>query len=368
MNILNVTTMQGLRGGDAQMYTIYNLLKDKPDLKQYILCPEDADLAEMCRRDNANLLTYDHNKKKKINAVKAIIKSCKAYKIDLIHVHDSTALTCSLIAMKFLNYQPKLVLSRKRNNKIKPFFLNKYKYSHPYITKIVSVSKAVEAIFDEIITDKSRLLTIYDAIDVEKVVAKKNIGILHKAYNLSAETLIVGNIAGLDDQKDLFTFIDTAKKILQTNTNLPDIKFFILGRGPRKEVLEQYVRENQLENDVILTGFRNDVLDILPEFDILLMTSIEEGLPLAIYEAFAAKVPVVSTDAGGIKEVVKNAETGFITEIKNSTQLSKYCLNLLHNNELKNKITSTAFDLVITKHDLAQLQQNYFDFYKSLKH
>lgn len=366
MNILNVTTMQGLRGGDAQMYTIYNLLKDKADLKQYILCPDDSDLAEMCRRDNANLITYDHNKKKKINAVKAIIKSCKIHKIDLIHVHDSTALTCSLIAIKFLNYQPKLVLSRKRNNKIKPFFLNKYKYSHPYITKIVSVSKAVEAIFDEIITDKTRLLTIYDAIDVKKVVAKSNTHILHRAYNLSEETLIIGNIAGLDDQKDLFTFIDTAKRILQNKTDLPDIKFFIVGRGPKKEALEQYISENQLNDDVILTGFRNDVLDILPEFNLLLMTSIEEGLPLSIYEAFAAKIPVVSTDAGGIKEVVKNGATGFVEMQKDSDALSRRCLEILRNPTLKNSIVENAFEVVAAHHDLKNFEENYYNFYKSI--
>ena len=358
--------MQGLRGGDAQMYTIYNLLKDKTDLKQYILCPDDSDLAEMCRRDNANLITYDHNKKKKINAVKAIIKSCKIHKIDLIHVHDSTALTCSLIAMKFLNYQPKLVLSRKRNNKIKPFFLNKYKYSHPYITKIVSVSKAVEAIFDEIITDKKRLLTIYDAIDVKKVVAKSNTHILHSEYNLSNDTLIIGNIAGLDDQKDLFTFIDTAKRILQNKKDLPDIKFFIVGRGPKKEALEQYINENQLNDDVILTGFRNDVLDILPEFNLLLMTSIEEGLPLSIYEAFAAKIPVVSTDAGGIKEVVLNGETGFVEMQKDSDALSRRCLEILRNSALKNNIVENAFKVVSAHHDLKNFEENYYNFYKSV--
>lgn len=367
MTILNVTTMQGLRGGDAQMYTIYNLLKSKNDLKQYILCPEDADLAKICRNDKVDLLTYKHDRFKKLNAIKEIIKSCNQYKIDVIHVHDSSALTCSLIAIKALNYRPKLVLSRKRNNKIKPLFLNKYKYSHPFITKIISVSKAVEAIFDEIILDKNRLLTIYDAIDVQKVAAKKNQFILHKEFKFSDETIIIGNIAGLDDQKDLFTFIDTAKKIKETSTNLPEIKFLLFGRGPKKELLQQYINENQLENDVILAGFRTDVLDILPELDLLLMTSIEEGLPLSIYEAFAAKVPVVSTDAGGIKEVVQNNITGFVTKIKDVENLAKFCLQILQDKNLHNQITTNAFELVCKNHDLKNFEENYYNFYQSLK-
>jgi glycosyltransferase involved in cell wall biosynthesis len=366
MNILNVTTIRELRGGDAQMYTIYKLLKVKIDLKQYILCPQNSDLALMCKTDGESVITYKRNRFKKINTILKIIESCKTHKIDLIHVHDSAALTCSLIAMKFLNYQPKLVLSRKRNNKIKPFFLNKYKYSHPYITKIISVSKAVEGIFEGIVTDKNRLLTIYDAIDVKKVSEKSNKQIIHKKYNLPADTLIIGNTAALDDQKDLFTFIDTAKKILTNKSNLPDIKFFIFGRGPKKDALNQYIIDNKLENSVVLGGFRTDILDILPEFDLLLMTSIEEGLPLSIYEAFATRVPVVSTDAGGIKEVVITNETGFVANQKDSTSLAMLCLKVLEDPILKNNITTNAFEIVIDKHDLKNFEENYYKFYKSI--
>jgi len=358
--------MVGLRGGDAQMYTIYNLLKDKPDLTQHILCPENADLARMCREDKANLITYKKNRFKVINAIIAIIKSCKRENIDLIHVHDSSALTFSLLALLFLNKKTKLVLSRKRNNKIKDFFLNRYKYSHPRINKIISVSKAVEAIFDNIIKDKNRLLTIYDAIDVKKIAALTNKKIIHQEYHLNDSTIVIGNIAGLDNQKDIFTFIDTAKKIKESAQNLPEIKFFVFGRGPKKEELQNYIEANQLQENVILAGFRTDVLDILPELDILLMTSIEEGLPLSIYEAFAAKVPVVSTDAGGIKEVVVNGKTGFITSQKNATELAKSCLSLLTNASLKHEITHKAFELVSKHHDLKNIEENYYTFYKTI--
>jgi len=61
MKILNITTITEWRGGDAQMYTIYNLLKDKKDLKQFILCPSDSVLATTCERDKAEYFTYTWN-------------------------------------------------------------------------------------------------------------------------------------------------------------------------------------------------------------------------------------------------------------------------------------------------------------------
>lgn len=365
MKILNVTSITELRGGDAQMYTVYKLLNDKPDLKQYILCPENAVLAAICKNDNANLFTYKKNHFKLINLARAIVKICKTESINILHIHDSSALNAALIALNFLNKSITLILSRKRNNKIKDKFLNRYKYSHPRIKKIICVSKAVESIFDKIIEDKNRLITIYDAIDVEKFAQKTNQNLLHKEFNFSPDTKIIGNIAGLTNQKDIYTFIDTAKKIKTKNKKSYLIKFIIVGDGPLKNDLINYTIENSLENDVFFTGFRNTI-DLLPEFDVFLSTSITEGLPLTIYEAFACKIPVVSTKAGGIPEVLTNGKTGFLTSFKDSETLSERAIEILENPSLQENLKTNSFKLVKENHDLDSMRVNYYAFYKSI--
>ena len=368
MKILNVTSITGLRGGDAQMYTIYKLLKEKKDIKQYILCPHDSTLASICKNDNADFFIYKKNALKLINLVTAIIKICKKENITILHIHDSTALNAALIAMKFLNGNTSLILSRKRNNKIKDRFLNRYKYSHSSIKKIICVSKAVEEIFDNIILDKQRLLTIYDAIDVENFAKKNNQNLLHKEFKLASNTKIVGNIAALTDQKDIYTFINTAKKIkadIKANDKIDfDIKFFVIGDGLLKDNLIKYTQEIDLENDLFFTGFRN-VIDLLPELDILLLTSITEGLPLAVYEAFACKVPVISTKAGGIPEVITHGKTGFLAPIKDIDTLSKNVIEMLSNPILNESIKTNSYNLVKQNHDLHVMQKNYYEFYKN---
>ncbi|WP_431244873.1 glycosyltransferase [Flavobacterium sp. P21] len=135
MKILNITSGTELRGGDVQMYTVYKLLKDKKDLNQFILCPENSTLASICKNDNANFYTYKKNSIKLLNLIIAIIKITKKESIDILHIHDSSALNAGLIALKFLKKTTHLILSRKRNNKIKDKFLNRYKYSHSGIKK-----------------------------------------------------------------------------------------------------------------------------------------------------------------------------------------------------------------------------------------
>jgi L-malate glycosyltransferase len=366
IKILNITSITELRGGDAQMYTIYNLLKDKNDLKQYILCPENSVLATICKKDNANYFTYKKNKFKLFNLTIAIVKICNRESISVIHIHDSSALNAGLIAMKFIKNSVSLILSRKRNNKIKNKFLNRYKYSHPSIQKIICVSKAVEAIFDNIIPNKKHLLTIYDSIDVEKFASKVSKNLLHEEFGFSSDTKIIGNIAGLTHQKDIYTFIDTAKKIKSTNNLSFPIKFVIIGDGPLKNDLIIYAKENDLEKDIYFTGFRDNVSDLLPEFDIFLITSVTEGLPLTIYEAFASRVPVVATKAGGIPEIITNGETGFLAELKDSNTLCEAVFEILRNAVLEEKIKINAYTAVKENHDLNVMKQQYYNFYKSL--
>lgn len=366
MKILNVTTIPEWRGGDNQMYTIFKLLQDKKDLPQFILCPENSVLSQKCKIDGISCYTYDRKSFKLLHATQKIIEICKKESIDIIHVHDSSALNAALLSLLFLPKKIQILLSRKRNNPIKEKFLNKYKYSHPRIIKIVSVSKAVEAIFKNIIADKERLVTIYDAVDVNEFASKTNQNLLHKEYNLEPNVKIVGNIAGLTDQKDIYTFIDTAKKILETKPAALHVKFIVIGDGELKNDLSAYIKALELEDSVFFTGFRNNVSDLLPELDVLLMTSISEGLPLTIYEAFASKVPVVSTKAGGIAEVVIENKTGFVTELKDSKSLAEKVLKLLSNPELSKEIAASAFEIVKKNHDLKVMKENYYEFYKTL--
>ncbi|WP_211316280.1 glycosyltransferase family 4 protein [Flavobacterium faecale] len=366
MNILNVTSIQKWRGGEAQMYMYFELLQEYKDLNQMILCPEDSVLAGKCKEKMQKHFTYtiEH---KVFSLIKPIIKICKANKINVIHVHDSSALTASLLALPFLSNKVQIVLSRKRNNKIKDKFINRFKYSHPRIIKIISVSKAVEKIFDPIIKDKSRLTTIYDAIDVAAFVGLEKQHLIHEEYNLPKETKIIGNVAALTVQKDLHTFIDTAKIILAKTTDKQQIKFVIIGEGPLEDELIAYAKDQGIAEHLLFMGHRKNVNQLLSDFDVFLLTSETEGLPLTIYEALASQVPVVATCAGGIAEVVKNDSTGFVTDLKDANKLAEHVLELLINNELADHIKQNAYKLVKEHHDLKNIKESYYAFYKSLK-
>lgn len=365
MNILNITTIRELRGGDVQMYTIYKLLEEYTDLNQFILCPENSQLWKKHGQSDVNFITYKR-KNKIFSIISSIIKTVKDKKINIIHIHDSSALTATLIASYFFPKEVKIILSRKRDKRINSKFSKRFKYNNPKIAKIISVSKAVESIFKDVITDKSKLITIYDAIDVPAFSKNKNLNKIHEEFNWDNDVKIIGNIAAITNQKDIVTFVETAEKIIKKYSGDKKIKFVVIGDGDKKEEIVELIKSKKLENEIMLMGYRSNIQELLPEFDVFLLTSISEGLPLTIYEALACKIPVVATKAGGIPEVIINRETGFISEIKDSDSLSDNVITLLEDEELVKKIKQKGFELVSKSFDLPVMKENYYTFYKSL--
>ncbi|MCM5663505.1 glycosyltransferase family 4 protein [Galbibacter mesophilus] len=363
MKILHITTIVEWRGGDAQMLTTYNLMKDYTDIEQFILCPEGSVLSEKLQDSDVPYFTASRKSKQSLKFLKKIKEIVKKEAIDIIHVHDSNAFSLTLL---MINSFPKvkLVYSRKRNNPISKNFFKRLKYNHKRIDRIVCVSDAVKDVFKDILKKTSHLETIYDGIDVKNFENREKKDILKKEYKLDSETTVIANIASLTEQKDIYTFIDAAK-IISDNYDGP-LQFFVIGGGELHDELSDYKKKVGLESKIIFTGFRSDIADILPEIDILLMSSIIEGLPLSIFEAFAAKVPVVSTSAGGINEAIVQEKTGMISPIKDAKALAENTLTLLRDDNLKNKITNNANILVNEKFTLEVMKNNYHKMYQSV--
>src|SRR5690606_28372567 len=110
--------------------------------------------------------------------------------------------------------------------------------------------------------------------------------------------------------------------------------FLAIGQGHLEEELKAYAQEQGVSDKIIFTGFRNDIPQIFPELDVLLFSSRTEGLGSTILDAFACGVPVVSTNAGGIPEIVTNEETGLLAPVGDATALANNVLRVLQDPDL----------------------------------
>lgn len=143
--------------------------------------------------------------------------------------------------------------------------------------------------------------------------------------------LFVGNLV---HQKGV-EYLLKAKKLMKTDTEL-----MIVGEGPLRHDLEKKVADDEIE-DVVFVGARRDVDDIMPSADLFVLPSISEGFPITILEALASGLPVVTTNVGGIPEVM-NEQVGILVEPGDPGKLASAMDMILEDLDLKNSMKTAA--------------------------
>ena len=341
MKVLDVSTPLSWRGGEQQLAY---LLEELPtnDVNQMVVCPVVSAMEDYCKRKSVQYFVFKKGFLSDLFLAKEIANICREEKIDLAHLHDSHAHTAAVLSCLFYGNKASLILSRKVDFPIGGSLFSAYKYNHPSIKKIICVSEKIKVIMAPEIRNKSLLAMVHDGIDLARFTFQ-NTNILRKQYNVPADELIVANVAAIAPHKDYFTFVDTAELLLRKNFKA---KFFIIGDGPEKKQIEKYIAYKNLQKEIILTGFRNDIPQILPEIDVFLFTSKTEGLGSSILDAFACRVPVAATAAGGVPEIVINEKTGLLSSVRNPNQLAENILRLTADSHLRNTLVENAAQFV----------------------
>lgn len=137
--------------------------------------------------------------------------------------------------------------------------------------------------------------------------------------------LIVGTVARLHRQKALEVLLESAKIVL---TSFPQTRFLIAGTGPLEGSIKASIADMKLEPYVKMVGFVEDVPAFLSALDVYALSSDYEGLPLAVLEAMAAGLPIVSTAVGGVPEAVIDGHNGFLVPRRDSRLLAQSIVRL----------------------------------------
>ena len=317
MKLFHFSSATTWRGGEQQIAYLVEEL-NKEGIQQWIFCPNNSALAEYCLFHNLPHFTY--SKLFSINPLVAFqFKNlCKQLGVSLVHIHDSHSHTFAYMSALLGNHTP-LVLSRRVDFPVQNNRLSKRKYNHPSIKRILSVSQAVQDILAPAIEDTSKLNIVHSGIDITKFDSGKK-GTLRKELNLSTSTKIIANIAAIAPHKDYYTFVDAAAIIKRRHS---DTLFLIIGGdGGEQANIEDYIQSKKLSDTIKLLGFRKDIPAILPDIDVLLYTSKEEGLGTTLLDVLACGVPIVATHAGGIPEIIQHQKNGLLAPIGDAQKLA----------------------------------------------
>ena len=164
-------------------------------------------------------------------------------------------------------------------------------------------------------------------LDLEPLIAAPaRRGELRRELGLPPDAPLVGIVARLAPVKAHEVFLAAAKAMAPVR---PDIVFLIVGDGERRAELETAARASGLGDRVRFLGWRADLDRLYADLDIVVLTSKNEGSPVALIEAMAAGRPVVSTRAGGVEDVVTDGETGVVVPIGDAPAVARAVIDLL---------------------------------------
>lgn len=285
---------------------------------------------------------------------KMLKKIIKNENITVVHTHHRMA----AFYVAFLKiYKKCLFINTSHNtfdNKVK---FTRYAYKH---ANLVACGEMVKKNLVETFgLPEKQVTVIHNAVKpfVDQIKVDPFIKQLH-----DEGFYVVGNIGRLSEQKGMEYFINAIPTVKLCMSN---VKFVIVGTGEDEKKLMDLVIKLDLKDDCYFLGYRSDVQNLMSQLDLVVLSSLWEGLPLTPIEAFSVGRTVVATAVDGTVEIVNDGINGYLVSPKNSLEIAEKVIDVLQNKELRNSFEKEALQTYEDDFSFNQLKKSYQNYYES---
>lgn len=367
-NILHIVTDLGIGGAEKNLLSIVkNYNRDKFNV--FVAYSSGGDLEREFKKSSVNLYKFQNAKLRfrsgrGVSAVFKLYRFIKKHKINLVHTHLFVPYFWGGLAAKFA----KIKLINTVQN-IRDDYVGKVYKRLRFVERIFSHFTEREIVYNKISKevlvrrgiDEEKIQIISGGVKVSKLLSyrTKNLKWVREKYNLN-DVSTVGISGSLRPVKNHELFLKAAERVLKV---LPKVRFVITGDGPERERLKKICSELDISNEVIFTGFVDDLYSIIEIFDIFVLTSLSEGQPVVILEAMALGKPVIATAVGGIPEVIKNGRTGILVPSNDDKTLSLVIIDLLQDEEKRKKIATAGQKMVEKNYNISKVVEQVENLY-----
>lgn len=336
-------------------------IRDEDDSMRYIAEQHGIDITIMPS------FIYD-NPLQTIPAVIDLYRLIKEIQPDVVHTHNPRAGFVGRIAARLANV-PVVVHTlheypfRGYYNRLSTqVFIMMERVGANLSDSIITLSQGLRhALADKYnITRKSRITVLPVGYDL-KIFAdtKRHTGQFRAAWHIPEDAPLIGIIGRLMPVKNHRLFLEAATQIRQA---MPNARFVIVGDGEERQALEGYAQSLGLGELVIFTGWQQHIERIYSDLDVLVISSFNEGTPVPIIEALSGKCPVVSTDVGGVADLLDNGNLGALVPSGNATALAEAIVDTIHNPP----DMSLAQATMLRRYDITRLAKDLDSLYRGL--
>ncbi|HEU5153535.1 MAG TPA: glycosyltransferase [Gemmatimonadales bacterium] len=290
--ILHVASGREWRGGQRQVLLLARALSSEPDLHQTVVTSRHSELERRLQSARVSVESVPWTAGLDPRVILPLLRASRGGSRPILHAHDSHALALAALCARWTGAP--LVATRRVD------FPLRRPWPWRQANRVIAISHAVREVLIASGIAPDRIAVIHSGIDVHSTLGTRPLGI-RESLDFGAECRIAVNVAALVGHKDHKTLVETARLL---RPRLPNLRWVIAGDGPLREKIQAKVAEAGLRGVVHLLGTIPDGVSLIADADVFVMSSSEEGLGTSVLDAMALGVPVVTTNAGGLPELV----------------------------------------------------------------
>ena len=206
-----------------------------------------------------------------------------------------------------------------------------------------------------------KLAVIENGVDFRRYPAPVDCAAKRRELGLPADCPLVGMAARLARQKGCEHFVDAAAAVLDQR---PEVRFLLIGGGELAGRVRGQIARLGISDHVRMLGHRSDMAEIYPLLDVFVLSSLWEGLPYAILEAMAARLPVVASRVPGVEDVVRHGVTGFLTGTEDHHEIAARLLELLGDAGLRKRMGRCGREVVEEHYSIERFIKGLAELYE----
>jgi glycosyltransferase involved in cell wall biosynthesis len=177
-----------------------------------------------------------------------------------------------------------------------------------------------------------------------------------------SDSPLIGLVGRLSMEKGVDIFLTAAARVLD---QLPDAKFVVVGDGPDRAKLEALIEKLGIRGSVRMLGRRDDMPAVYASLDLMVSSSRREGLPIAILEGMASRLPLIATPVGAVPTVMFDGHTGVLVRAEDPELLATKIIELLQDDSQRERLGSAARKLVEEQFSAQRMTADYLNVYEA---
>jgi L-malate glycosyltransferase len=331
---------------------------------------QEGKLSQEARELGLPLFVFGQSSRYDFSVLKKIASLIKKERISIVHTHGPRANLFTFFLKKRINFKwITTVHSDPSKDFIKGGVKGKvFTWLNMRILKEIDYFFAVSNRFKEMLVgfglDTDKIYVIYNGISFEGTYEQK---VFREDIGLTEEDFAIIMVARLHPIKGHELVFESIKNL--KDEGITNIKLLLVGDGPMKAELNEKVEEFALSEQVSFLGFQKDVHSYLALSDVKLLASYSESFPLVILESARAETPVISTDVGGVKDLINDPSLGWVVpigDVQALTRAMKEAIEDKKNDSLKRKGVN-LLEKASNNYSLQNLYNDTINTYEKIK-